>query len=411
MTATTYVIIGNGVAGITAAQEIRRVDQTGHIRLISDEGTPYYYRASMSEWLSGELDDVSIIGRTDAFYADMRIESLAGHVAQVDANAHTVRLDDGQAVPYDKLLIATGAQANRFPVEGLDEIVVFRDFADVQQIKERMGCCGRALILGGGILGLELAGALHKMGIGNIAVVQRSGFVGSPLLDAPSAAWLQAQMQADGVELFLSNTVERVVGQTAHFTSGKTWDFDIFVQAVGIHPVFPDVPGLTVGRGVQIDDHATTNLPDVYAAGDCTETYDAALDRWMTTRIWLDGARQGKVAACNMTDRDARLSEFPFFNASLIYTAMYAYVGEPHGEEGNAYIWEQPAGDHNIPGYRKVRVVDGKLAGALLLGQRHGTTALYHAIGQPVAEFGDAIVRPDFPWNELTGQDWDYVFF
>ncbi len=411
MTPANYVIIGNGVAGITAAQEIRRVDKTGRIRVIGDEGMPYYYRASMSEWLSGELDDVSIIGRTETFYADMRIESLAGHVTRVDAGAHTVHLDGGQTIAYGKLLIATGAQANRFPVEGLDESLVFRDFSDAQQIKARLSHCGRALILGGGILGLELAGALHKMGIGNIAVVQRSSFVGKPLLDAPAAAWLQAQMRADGVDLFLGDTVERVEGHTARFKSGKTWDFDIFVQAVGIHPVFPDVPGLNVGRGVQIDDRASTNLPDVYAAGDCTETYDPALDRWMTTRIWLDGARQGKIAACNMTGRDHRLSEFPFFNASLIYTAMYAYIGEPHGEGGEVYRWERAGGDHAVPGYRKVRVVDGKLAGALLLGRRHGTTALYHAIGQPVAQFGEAIVRPDFPWNDHTGQDWDYVFY
>lgn len=409
--AATYVIIGNGVAGITAAQEIRRVDTAGRIRIISDEGMPYYYRASMSEWLSGELNDESIIGRTDDFYTNLRIESLAGHVTSVDADAHAIHLNGDKTIDYDKLLIATGAQANRFPVEGLNEIVVFRDFADVRQIKKRLGCCGRALILGGGILGLELAGALHKMGIGDIAVVQRSGFVGSPLLDAPAAAWLQAQMQADGIDLFLSDTVERVEGQTARLKSGKTWDFDIFVQTVGIHPVFPDVPGLDVGRGIQIDDHGATNLPGIYAAGDCTETFNPTLDRWMTTRIWLDCARQGKVAACNMTGRDHRLSEFPFFNASIIYTVLYAYIGDPHGEGSESYVWKQPGGDHVKSGYRKVRVVDGKLAGALLLGQRHGTTALYHAIGQPVAHFGDAVVRPDFPWNELTGRDWDYVFY
>lgn len=405
MSEVKYLIIGNGVAGVTAAQEIRHLDTDGRIVMVSDEGEPYYYRASLSEWISGQTTSEMLPGRTSEFYDRMRIEQRTGHVTRVEPKAGQVHLADGGRIDYDRLLIATGARANVYSVEGLEETVVFRSLADARHIKESLGCCGRALIVGGGVLGLELAGALHNMGIQHIAVVQRTPPLGKPLLDASASGWLQQRMRADGVDLFIRDTVVRVEGKTAYLKSGKAWDFDVLVQAVGITPVFPEVPGLTVGIGIRIDDHCRTNLPDIYAAGDCTETCVPDSDRWQTTRIWLDCAQQGSTAGRNMAGRDATLPDQPFFNASIMYTVLYTYVGEPHGEEGEIHIWQK--GD----GYRKLRVVDGKLAGALLLGERHGGMALLRAIGKPVAGFGADIARPDFPFNDLTGRDWDYLFY
>ncbi len=236
-------------------------------------------------------------------------------------------------------------------------------------------------------------------------------------------------METDGIDMFVGDTVARVEGRTAHLQSGRAWDFDVFVQAIGITPVFPNAPGLEAGRGIRIDGCCQTNLPNVYAAGDCTETRVPGSNRWQTTRIWLDCTRQGRTAGRNMAchqngrseklmachqngrseklmaNRDAVLPDQPFFNASIIYTALYTYTGEPHGEEGEAHVWQGGGG------YRKVRVVDGKLAGALLLDERHGSMALFKAIGRPVAQFGADIARPDFPFNDLSGRDWDYMFY
>ena len=408
MNATRYLIIGNGVAGITAAEKIREVDGDGDITVIGDEGEPYYYRASLSEWISGDNTETMVYARTPAFYEEMGINVVDGLVTEVLPDAKQVRLESGATRPYDKLLIATGARANSFPIEGLDDeaILVYRTWDHARKIKAQVEHGGRILILGGGILGLELAGALVQMGIEEIAVVQLLDFMGGPVLDQPAGEWLHERMRDDGVDLFLSDTVERVEGNTAHFKSGKTWDFDLFAESVGIRQRYPEVPDLKTGRGIQIDTYAKTNLPDIYAAGDCTETYDPESDSWQSTRIWLDCARQGKVAACNMTGIDDNLTKYPFFNASIIYDVHYAYLGDPHGEEGEVFLWTS-----GEKAYRKVRVVEGNLVGALLLGNRHGLMPLYHAMGQPVAEFGEAVVRPDFAWNDLTGRDWDYFFF
>ena len=287
MSTTRYLIVGTGVTGINAAEKIREVDADGEITIIGDEGEPYYYRASLSEWISGDSTDAMIYARTPDYYEAMSFNLIDGLVTKVDPEAKVVRLEGGETRTYDKLLIATGARANSFPIEGLyeDEIYVYRTWDHARRLKERVGCCGRVLILGGGILGLELAGALMQMGIDEIAVVQLLEFMGGPVLDRPAGEWLQERMRADGLDLFLDDTVERVDGETAHFKSGRTWDFDLFVESVGIRQRYPEIPGLETGRGIQIDEYARTNLPDIYAAADCTETYDPDSDTWQSTRL------------------------------------------------------------------------------------------------------------------------------
>jgi len=402
---TRYVIIGNGVAGISAAQEIRKVDPDGVVSIIADEPDPYYYRASLSEWISEASTDEMIRARTPAFYDDMGFETIPGSVTGVDPEAKGVSLDDERQIRYDKLLIATGASPNRIPIEGLTGDLAYRTWHDARDIKAHISPTSRVLVLGGGVLGLELAGGLVEIGMHDIAIVQLLDFVGPPLLDQPAGEWLQQRIAADGVTLFLGDTVERVEDSVAHLRSGAEWPFDIFVQSVGVRARYPAIPDLEVGRSIRVDAHCATNLPDVYAAGDCTETYKPALDRWMGTRIWLDCARQGKVAGCSMTGVDASLAEFPFFNASIIYNLNYAYIGDPNVEGGEVHLQTSETA------YRKFRVDDGVLAGAVLMGDRRGMMAIHKAIGQPVAAYGDAIVQPDFAWNDLTGQDWDYLFY
>lgn len=120
--------------------------------------------------------------------------------------------------------------------------------------------------------------------------------IGAPLLDRPAADWLLQRITADGVEVFLEDTVERVEAGRAHLRGGVVRPFDLLIQAVGITPVFPEIPGLTRGQGIRIDERCRTSLPHVHAAGDCTERLETETGRWLTTRFWLDGSRQGRTA-------------------------------------------------------------------------------------------------------------------
>jgi len=405
-----YLLAGSGVASISAAQEIRRLDPDGHVTLVGDE--PYYYRGSLSEWIAGKTTDPMLPGRTEEFYNDMGIEQLDGRVSTVDPENKTVRLENGKDLPYDSLLIATGAEARKFPVEGLapERSYVFRSLDDARKIREEVGCCGSVLILGGGVLGLELAGALSAMGGKQIAIVQLLPFVGAPLIDKQSADWLQRRIRAAEVELFLEDTVERVEHNTAILKSGKTWDFDLFIQAVGVVPIFPEIPGLEIGRGIRIGSRSQTNLDSIYAAGDCTETKPERSDSWVPTRTWLHSARQGKIAGRNMVDHKSDFQKKqPFYNVSILFKQYYSYIGEPYGEDGHVYHWEDESS------LRTMRVVEGCLAGAFFLGDstvcRRGSMAVLRAIGQDISRFGKPITNPSFPWNELVTGDWDYHFY
>jgi len=403
MTGRHYVIVGNGVAGITAAQELRTLDQDGKISIISNEDG-YYYRASLSEWISNRNTKAMMAGRTPEFYNQMKINFVTGDVREIDVEERRVWIGK-QSIAYDKLLIASGASANRIPIPGLEDSLVFRSFQDAQDIKTSVGCCNRFMILGGGVLGLELSGALHQCGVEEIAVVQLMDHVGGPLLDERAAEWVEARMRKDGIRIFLGDTIERVEKDMAWMKSGATWKFNQFVQAVGIRPQFPEIQGLETGRGIRIDDHGCTNLPNIFAAGDRTETYDPQTEKWRTTRVWLDGARQGRAAAHMMTGNVIENDHPVFFNASLIYTERYAFIGDPHGEEGEVFYRETESA------LRKVRVHNGRLMGALLIGNRHGMMAMYEAVGNPITDIGPALASPGYAWNDQTGADWDYAFY
>ncbi|MCB2209537.1 FAD-dependent oxidoreductase [bacterium] len=406
MTKKHLVIIGNGVAGVSAAQEARQTDPHAHITLIGREEQPYYYRSSLTEWITGQLTDESILARTPDFYDAMQIETVSGIVTSVDPGIKQLTFEDGRELTYDGLCLATGAHPNVIPVEGLDpdEIITYRTLADAARIKSKLVDQPHVVIVGGGVLGLELAGGLQRMGIDNVTIIEYMGRVGRPILDEPASEWLAELIREDGYAIYLNDTIARADGRTATLKSGAAVQFDLLVESVGIRPDYPETPGLDTGKGIRVDAFGRTNLTDIVACGDCVETYDPVTERWNTTRVWRECAAQGRAAGASLTGGEHPFHKRGFFNCSYMYNELYSYIGEPHGE-GDSHRFEGEGA------FRKVRVLDGKLAGALLINDRRGSTPIFDALGMEVGDVTHNLADPDFDWNTLTGRDWDYRFF
>jgi NAD(P)H-nitrite reductase large subunit len=327
-------------------------------------------------------------------------------VAAVDPESKQLQFEDGRQITYDGLCIATGAHPNIIPIEGMDsgEIITYRTLADAARIKAQLAGQPHVVIVGGGVLGLELAGGLQRMEIENVTIIEYMGRVGRPILDEPASHWLEGLIRGDGYRIFLNDTIAQVDGQTATLKSGAAIRFDLLVESVGITPDFPDVPGLETGKGIRVDAFGRTNLPDIVACGDCAETYDSAADRWNTTRVWRECAAQGRAAGASLAGGERPFYKKGFFNCSYMYNELYSYIGDPHGE-GQIHRYEGKRA------FRKVRVVEGKLAGALLVNDRRGSTPIFNALGLELDDDEENLADPEFDWNTLTGQDWDYRFF
>ena len=400
------VIIGNGVAGVSAAEEARTRDRDAKITIIGNEGIPYYYRASLTEWIAEELSDKSLTARTSDFYHSMAIDQIEGTVAQVYPEEKQLLFEDGRRMTYTTLCIATGGKPNTIHFEGLDEnqIITYRNIADARLIKSKLSHNPHVLIIGGGVLGLELAAGLKRIGVKNVAIIEYFRHIARPIMDEPLARWLEARIQTDGFHLFLNDTIDHVEGKTAILKSGQVQHFDLLIEAVGITPSFPKVTDLDIGKGIRVDEFGQTNLPGIFACGDCTETFIHSKGKWQTTRIWLDCARQGRAAGASMAGGKHPYVKKAFFNCSDIYLEQYSYIGDPHGE-GEIYYYHQGST------HRKVRLVDDVLAGAVLINNRQGTIPIFESVGMDLSGFGEELAHPDFDWNTISGENWDYRFY
>lgn len=404
MTTKRLCVIGNGVAGISAIEEIRRHDKTSEIVIFSKENHPYYYRASLSEWISGKNSREMLTGRMDSFSSLMNVKEITGIVQTIDTEDQCVIAED-QKWHYDALLMATGATPRDPAITGNTYIPLYRDLSDAEYIKESLEDCSRLLIVGGGVLGLELAAAVNESYPCGITLVQHSGMVGRPILDRTSSEWVLDRMRDDGIDIFLNDSIRKAESGIAYLRSGREQPFDLIVAAIGVNPVVPPMEGLQTGNGILIDEHCRTNIPYVYAAGDCTQYLDPITGKWISSRTWLEASQQGITAGANMAGIERSYPIHSMYNASYIYKERYVLMGDPHGEGGTVYEWKQ------ADGYRKIRVEAGRLVGALLINERSGHLAMFDAINQKSAVPEGCLADPAFQWNLVNQHDWDYRWF
>lgn len=341
------VIVGGGAAGFAAAEMLRRQDYRGSIVMLSQEAAAPVDRPNLSkDYLAGSAPEDWLPLRPDDFYAGAAIDvRLNTEVASIDTKARTVVLAGGEAIAYDRLLLATGAEPVRLPISGADQphVHVLRSLADCHAIIASADGARRAIVIGASFIGLEVAAALRARDI-EVHVVGLEQRPMERVLGPAMGDFVRALHEEHGVIFHLGDTVTAIDGKRATLKSGGVLEAEFVVIGVGVRPrlALAEKAGLAVDRGVTVNAYLETSVPGIYAAGDIARWPDPHSRGNIRVEHWVVAERQGQTAARNMLGAREIFDAVPFF-WSQHYDVPINYVG--HAEK-----WDEIAVDGNIAG-------------------------------------------------------------
>lgn len=363
-----YVIIGNGVAGTTAAAEIRKRDGQGSITIITEEPHPFYSRIRLWEFLCNDVDEQGLVIRKEAWYRENRIDLLLGtRVTAVDPATKKITTEPGTQLDYDLLLLATGGRSFIPPIPGAEKKGVFtlKTIEDARAIREFEKNSGhRVLLIGGGVLGLEAGNALRKTGC-SITVVEIFPRLLPRQMDPAGAGVLQAQMEEMGFQFYLGVKSKEIVGKDAVegliLEDGRRIDADLIIISAGIRPNL-DLPrkiGIETDKGVLVNDRMETSLPGIYAAG------DAAQHKGSCYGIWPAAQEQGGIAGINMTGGNVRYEGTTMSNLLKVVGIDLFAAGDIDAEgKKESFVFQ----DREKYVYKKLVIENNVIIGTILLG-------------------------------------------
>src|SRR5712691_901792 len=301
---TSYLVIGNGIAGVTAAEILRNEDTAADITVIADDPFPVYYRPALKDYLAGRVREDKLWARPNSFYQDLRIRFLSDRAVGIQAGQHTIYMQSGREVAYDRLLLANGARASRLTCPGTDLVGVttLRTVADYQAVVSHLGTARRIVVSGSGTLALETIETLRHRGY-QVTHLLRKRTLWTEVLDPTASDLVLQQERRDGVDVHLEEEIAEITGERGQVTSvvttqGSRIPCEMVLIAIGVEPIidFIKSSGIGCGRGVRVDGAMHTNAPDIYAAGDVLETNDAMTGRTRVIGQWYPAIQQARAA-------------------------------------------------------------------------------------------------------------------
>jgi NADPH-dependent 2,4-dienoyl-CoA reductase/sulfur reductase-like enzyme len=329
------VIVGGGAAGFAAAERLRREQWQGSIVMLSDDDASPVDRPNLSkDYLAGSAPEDWIPLRPDSYFAENAIElRLKATVAAIDLRTRQVALANGDKIPYDRLLLATGAEPVRLSLPGaeLPHVRTLRTLADCREIIKRAATARQVVVVGASFIGLEVAAALRARNI-EVHVVAPDKRPMERILGAQIGDFVRALHEEHGVIFHLEDTPAAIEAGKVVLKSGKTLAADLVVVGVGVRPrtQLAEQAGIALDRGVLVDSYLKTNAPEVFAAGDIARWPDPHSGDNIRVEHWVVAERQGQTAALNMLGGRERFAAVPFF-WSQHYDVAINYVG--HAEK------------------------------------------------------------------------------
>jgi NADPH-dependent 2,4-dienoyl-CoA reductase/sulfur reductase-like enzyme/nitrite reductase/ring-hydroxylating ferredoxin subunit len=329
------VIVGGGAAGFAAAEMLRREQYRGGIVMLSDDDAPPVDRPNLSkDYLAGNAPEDWVPLQPSSFYSENGIDlRLNARVTSIDPRSRKVALADGGAVPFDRLLIATGAEPVQLSIPGATapHVRTLRSLADCRSIIERAGAARRVVVLGASFIGLEVAAALRAREL-EVHVIAPEARPMERILGAQMGDFIRALHEEHGVIFHLQETASAIDGRQVRLKGGGVLDADLVVVGIGVRPrtQLAENAGLVVDRGVVVNGGLETSAPGIFAAGDIARWPDPHTGDNIRVEHWVVAERQGQTAARNMLGAGEKLADVPFF-WSQHYDIPINYVG--HAEK------------------------------------------------------------------------------
>ncbi len=410
-----YVIVGAGIAGISAVDAIREVDRDRDIIVINGENVEPYCRPLIVDVLRGEKSFDEIHLREPDWYKERNVTLITGDPAsRLDIAGNTVELESGNTVTWEKLLIATGSVPSTPPIKGLDTVpshTLYRE-DDIDALKAACKKGDKALLAGIGLIGLQAMTSLKELGV-EITAVELMPKVLPLILDQKASEYAKRRLEEHGIEVIVGSGIAEFKPAdggdhpyAAVTDRGSEIGFDLLVMATGMRPELSLLDGteIDIDRGIVVTPQMATSVPGIYAAGDVT-----VFDNWIEGHAdlhahWVNAFHQGRIAGVNMADgrteqyRPMYLNSLSIFGLPII-TFGSSRIDEP--EDADVFIKENPG----RPSFRRFVVKDGKLIAATLINDVQNA-GVFQYLAREKVDIGD--IASSLFEQDLAGMDFLY---
>ena len=359
-----YIIVGNGIAGLSAAETIRKNDENGKITVVSEENYLTYYRVKLSHFISKDFKDNELFIHNDQWYKERNIDLILGKtVNKIDTDSNELELSDGMKIKYDTLLLAVGSRPFVPPIKGSEKDGVFalRTIEDLKNAQSYFKNCSSITVLGGGLLGLEAAWAIKELGK-DVNIVEFFPYLLPRQLDEGLSKELGRQLEENGLSLYLGAATDEILGngkvEGVRLQDGREIKTDAILISAGIRPVLDIVKDSNIkfDKGIQVNSFMKTNVNNVYAAGDVAEL------NGMVVGLWGISGDQGKVAGQNMAGGNAEY-KIPELNAMLTIGKLSVFSA------GNIKDFDKTVEevDETKNAHYKLFITNGKVVGGVVM--------------------------------------------
>ena len=349
------VIIGNGISGITAARHIRKQCDY-RISVISSETQHFYSRTALMYVYMGHLKFEHTKPYENFFWKKNKIDLVFDHAQTIDVQSKKITLNSGSVITYDILVIATGSTSNALNISGLslDGVQSLYSYPDLQLMEKNTKGIRRAVVVGGGLIGIEMVEMLKSRNIEVTFLVREKEFW-SIALPLEEASMISRHIRSHGVELKLETQLKSIEGDAAGRVTSITTSKEEKIECefvgitVGVTPNVRGImgTGIATKSGVLVNEYLQTNIPDVYAIGDCVERQYDLRGRKRIEQVWYTGRMMGEVVAQTICGRPTKYEPGPWFNSAKFFDIEYQTYGNVSpllqtGEE--EFYWEHPSG-------------------------------------------------------------------